>query len=105
LPPHQITKPKFVEPLKDGGVLLSFLKPTLKAEQSEFKALKEMILYTPALDTLTKTPLYPLAKQLLQDFSHVFQKDIPHGYPQREPYNTTLTLFPKPSYPISLLIE
>jgi len=47
LPPHQIAKPKSIEPLKDGGVLLTCLEPTLKAEQSEFKTFEEMILYTP----------------------------------------------------------
>ena len=43
-PPHQIAKPKSVEPLKDGVVLHSFLEPTLKAEQGQFKALKELSL-------------------------------------------------------------
>ena len=38
--PHQIAKPKTVEPLKDAGVLLTLLEPTLKAEQREFKAFK-----------------------------------------------------------------
>ena len=33
LPPHQITKPTIVEPLKDGGVLVTLIEPTLKAEK------------------------------------------------------------------------
>ena len=56
---HQITKPKSVEPLKDGGVLLSFLKPTLKAKQREFKALKELILHTPLKIPKPKHPHIP----------------------------------------------
>jgi len=65
LPPHQITKSKSIEPLKDGGVLLSFLEPTLKVEQSEFNTFKEIILHTPTLGPQTETPLHPLTKQLL----------------------------------------
>jgi len=78
--PHiKLPKPKAVEPLKDGGVLLSILELTLKAKQSEFKPLKEMILYTSSLDIQTETQSHPLANQLLQEFAHVFLKDIPHG--------------------------
>jgi len=46
LPLYQMAKSKFIEPLKKGDVLLSLLEPTLKVEPSEFKDLKEMILYT-----------------------------------------------------------
>ena len=84
LPPHQITKSKTVEPLKDGGVLLTLLEPTLKAELREFKAFKEMILHTPT-QSEPSDPLHPLAKPLLLEFSHVFpritsQKNHPTPY-------------------------
>jgi len=99
LPPHQITKPKSIEPLKDGGVLLSFLEPTLKAEQSEFKTFKEMILYTHTLEPQTKTSLHPLAKQLLQDFSYVSPEDIPHGLPPKRIIQHHIDLIPKAILP------
>jgi len=70
-----------VEPLKDGEVLLSLLEPTLKTEQREFKASKEMILHAPPQSNPSETSTHPLAKQLLIEFSHVFPKDIPHGLP------------------------
>jgi len=50
------------EPLKEGDILLTFLKPTLKAEPSEFKDLEEMILHAPSLDTQTEIPSHPLDK-------------------------------------------
>ena len=83
LSPHQIAKPKTVEPLKDAGVLLTLLEPTLKAEQREFKAFKEMMLHAPSQTPQIETPLHPLAKQLLLKFSHVFPEDIPHGLPPK----------------------
>jgi len=69
-----------VEPLKDGGVLLTLLESTLKAEQREFKAFKEMILFTPSQTNPSETPIHPIAKQLLLEFSHVFLEDIPHDF-------------------------
>ena len=54
LPPHQIAKLKTKEPDNDGEVLLSFLECTLKAEQYEFKLLKELILFIPLRDDQTK---------------------------------------------------
>jgi len=59
LAPHQISKPKTKEPHKDGEVFLSFLESTLKAQQYEFKPLKEMILFSPSQNDQTKPPLIP----------------------------------------------
>jgi len=83
LPPQQIAKPKTVKPLKDGGILLTLLEPTLKVEQREFKAFKEMFLHAPSQTTQTETPLQTLAKQLLLEFSDVFLEDIPQGLPPK----------------------
>jgi len=65
---------------KGGETLLSLLEPTLLSSHHEFKSLKEMILLTPPQDE-AKTPLHPLATQLLKEFSHVFLRDIPPGLP------------------------
>jgi len=80
LAPHQITKPKAKEEPKGGEMLLSLLEPTLLASHCEHKTFKEMILFTPPQEE-TETPLHPLAKQLLKDYSHVFRKEIPSGLP------------------------
>jgi len=95
LPPHQITKPKAVEPLKDEGVLLSFLNPTLKAEQSAFKTLNEMILYRSSLDNQIETPPHSLAKQLSQEYAHVFPEDIPHGLAPKRTIQHCIDLIPR----------
>jgi len=82
-----------VEPFKDG-VLLTLLEPTLKAEQKEFKAYKEMIIHTPSQTPQTKAPLHPLAKQLLLEFSHVFLEDIPHGLAPKRTIQHHIDLIP-----------
>ena len=105
LPPHQIANPKSVEPPKDGGVLLSFLKLTLKAEQREFKAPKELILHVRSQDPQTKTPSHPLAKQLLQEFSPVFLEDMPHSLPLKTTLQHHIDLIPGAIYPTSPLTE
>jgi len=99
LPPYQISKPKTIEPLKDGGVLLTLLDPTFKAEQREFKAFKEMILHAPSQTPQTKTPPHPLAKQLLLEFSHVFPEDIPHGLPPKRTIQHHINLIPGATLP------
>jgi len=82
LAPHQITKPKPKpkEDPKGGEMLLPLLEPTLLSSHQEFKSLKEMILLTPPQDE-AKSPLHPLAIQLLKEFSHVFPEDIPPDLP------------------------
>jgi len=99
LPPHQISKPKTVVPIKDGEVLLSLLEPTLKAEQREFKASKEMILHTPPQSDPSETSTHPLAKQLLLEFAHVFPKDIPHGLPPQRTIQHHIDLIPRAILP------
>jgi len=78
--PTSITKPKPKEDPKGGEMLLSLLEPTLLSSHHEFKSLKEMIVLTPPQDE-AKTPLHPLATQLLKEFSHVFPENIPPGLP------------------------
>jgi len=99
LAPHQIAKSKSIEPLKNGSVLLYFLEPTLKTKPSEFKDLKEMILYTPTLDTQTETPLHPLAKPLLQESSHVIPKDIHHSLTPKRIVQHHINLIPRAILP------
>ena len=94
LPPQQITKPKSNEPPNEGEVLCTLLEPTLKVEQREFKAFKEMILHAPPQVPPTKTPMHPLGKQILLEFAHVFPEDIPHGLPPQRTIQHHIDLIP-----------
>ena len=58
-----------------------------------------MILHAPPQIPPTETPIYPLAKQLLLEFTHVFPKDIPHGLPSQRTMQHHLDIIPKAILP------
>ena len=76
---YQISKPKTKEEPQGGEIFLSLLKPTLLDTHHEYTNLNEMILFTPPQEDQSVTPVYLLATQPLQTFSHVFPKEIHFG--------------------------
>jgi len=85
-------------------MLLTLGKPFLKASQHEFKALREWLLFS-LEETETHPPkIHPLATSLLEQFSHVFPEDIPHGLPPKRTIKHHIDLIPgaillnKPAY-------
>jgi len=64
-------------------MLLTLGEPFLKASQHKFKALGEWLLLS--LEEIENPPsqTHPFAISLLEQFSHVFPKDIPHGLPPK----------------------
>ena len=104
LAPQQNPKLKHMETPKEGELLLSLLEPTLKATHHEFKNHKELILHSPPQNPQSKTPLHPLATQLLQEYAHMFPDDIPSGLPPKRTIQHHIDLIPgsilpnKPAY-------
>lgn len=64
-------------------MFLCLLEATLLASHLEHRTFIEMTLSTPPQKE-TETPLHPLAKQLLKEYSYVFLEEIPSSLaPQR----------------------
>ena len=57
-------------------------EPILKASQHEFKAFKEWILSVQD-EPENMMPTHPIAKTLIEKFSHVFPEEIPTGLPPK----------------------
>ena len=84
---------------KDREVYVSFLEPTLLAEDHEFKPLKEMILFGPSQNDQAEAPIHPLVLKLLQKFSHVFPNGTPSGLPPKRTIQHHIHLIPRAILP------
>jgi len=77
--PHKM-KPQKTHNQSD--LLLTYGEPLLKVSKLEFKALKEWILHVQH-ESKTPLPSHPIAKVILNQFSHLFSDEIPSGLPPK----------------------
>jgi len=86
-----------------SDLLLTLGEPLLKASQHEFKALQEWILQVQDKPE-TPLPSHPIAKVILNQFSHLFPNEIPSGLPLKRDMQhhidlITVSILPnKPAY-------
>ena len=82
LTPSELHKIKPQKSPNQSDLLLTLREPLLKASQNKFKALKEWILQ---VQDKPETPLlsHPIAKVILNQFSHLFPNEIPSGLPPK----------------------
>jgi len=82
---------------------LTLGEPLLKASQHEFKASKEWILQVQD-GPETPLPSHPIAKVILNQFSHLFPNELPSGLPPKRGIQHHIDLIPgsilpnKPAY-------
>jgi len=86
---HEIQPQKKPKP-KD--CLLYMTEPILEASQHESKAFKEWILSMQE-EPESSLPTHPIARTLIENFCHLFPKEIPMGLPLKREM-----LFHVPSY-------
>jgi len=78
-------------------------EPILKASQHEFKAFKEWI-QSMQDEPERAMPTHPIARTLIDNFSHLFHKEIPMGLPPKRDSQHPIDLIPssilpnKPAY-------
>jgi len=92
--PSQLTKSKPQKNQDQIEILLTLGEPFLKATQHEFRALREWLLLTLEEAKAPLSQIHPLATSLLDQFSHVFLKDIPHGLPPKRTIQYHIDLIP-----------
>ena len=101
LSPSELHKMKPQKTQSQSDLLLTYGKPLLKASQHEFKALKEWILQVQ--DELeTRLPSHPIAKVILNQFSHLFPDEIPSGLPTKRDIQHHIYLIPRSILPNKL---
>jgi len=83
--PHK--KPKHID------CPLSMCKPILKASQHEFKAFKEWIL-SMQYEQESLMPTHPIARTLIENFCHLFPKEIPTGLSPKRDIQHHIDLIP-----------
>jgi len=85
-------------------LLLTVSELLLKASQPEFKAFKEWILSMQE-EPRTPLPTHLVAKTLIQNFCHLFPKEIPMGFHPKRDIQHHNNLILGSSYLISLSTE
>ena len=83
---------------KDNPKLDVFLTTLLKSQMHEYESYKEWILLGQDQTQASASP-HPLLTPLLQDFSHVFPQEIPHGLPPKRSIQHKIDLIPGSTLP------
>ena len=101
--PSELHKIKPQKSQSQSDLLLTCGEPLLKASEHEFEALKEWILQVQE-EPETPLPSHPIAKVILNQFSHLFPEEIPSGLPPKRDIQHHIDLIPgsilpnKPAY-------
>ena len=101
--PSELHKIKPQKSQTQSDLLLTCGEPLLKASQHEFEALKEWILQVQE-EPETPLPSHPIAKVIMNQFSHLFPEEIPSGLPPKRDIQHHIDLIPgsilpnKPAY-------
>ena len=100
LAPSELHKNKPTKKLEHYGYLRSFSETLLKASNHEFRAFEEWILN---VQDEPESPMrtHPIAKSLIQEFYHLFQRRYPRVYLPKEKSNITSISFLVQSFQIS----